>query len=65
MIACVLVIPFALIVGGFRGIPFFWRLIDCSFGIFALVPLGLARRYIRTLASVPSTRDSQAVTNSL
>jgi len=32
MIACILVIPVALICGSIRGIPFFWRLIDCSFG---------------------------------
>lgn len=41
LIACLLIIPFALIVGGFRGIPFWWRLIDCSFGIFGLIPLGI------------------------
>src|SRR5689334_17760483 len=33
MIACILIIPFAFIAGQFRGIPFWWRLIDCSFGI--------------------------------
>jgi hypothetical protein len=54
MIACVLVIPFALVAGGFRGIPFFWRLIDCSFGVFGIVPLWLARRYIRGPLSVNS-----------
>jgi hypothetical protein len=37
--ACLLIIPFALIAGHFRGIPFWWRLIDCSFGIIGLVPL--------------------------
>ncbi|MFC1600723.1 hypothetical protein ACFL34_00045 [Candidatus Sumerlaeota bacterium] len=46
MIACVLVIPLALICGPIRGIPFFWQLIDCSFGIFGIIPLWLARRYI-------------------
>jgi hypothetical protein len=49
MIACVLVVPFALIGGGFRSIPMFWRLIDCSFGVFGIVPLWLARRYTRKL----------------
>jgi asparagine N-glycosylation enzyme membrane subunit Stt3 len=47
MIACVLVIPVALIFGQIRGIPFFWRLIDCSFGIVGIVPLWLCRRYIK------------------
>lgn len=44
MIACVLIIPFAFICGELRGIPVFWRLIDCSFGLFGLVPLYHARR---------------------
>jgi hypothetical protein len=37
--ACLLIIPFALIAGHFRGIPFGWRLIDCSFGLIGLFPL--------------------------
>ncbi len=49
MIACVLVIPLALICGSLRGIPFFWQLIDCSFGVAGLVPLSIARRLIRKL----------------
>ena len=51
MIACVLVIPFALIMGGARGIPLGWRLIDCSFGIVGILPLWLCRRLIQRLAS--------------
>jgi len=51
MIACVLVVPLAMIGGGFRGIPMFWRLIDCAFGVFGIIPLWLARRCIRRLAS--------------
>ena len=39
IIACVLVIPLALVCGGIRGIPLGWRLIDCSFGVFGVVPL--------------------------
>lgn len=49
MIACVLVVPFAWIGGGFRDIPIFWRLVDCSFGVLGIVPLWLARRYTRRL----------------
>jgi hypothetical protein len=52
MIACVLVVPFALIMGGFRGIPFGWRLIDCSFGVFGMIPLWFCRKYIRELERV-------------
>ncbi|MCL4787564.1 MAG: hypothetical protein KJ070_12345 [Verrucomicrobia bacterium] len=39
MIACLLVIPYALIFGAVRGIPIWWRLIDGSFGVFGLIPL--------------------------
>ena len=39
LIACVLVVPLALICGAIRQIPFGWSLIDCSFGIIGTVPL--------------------------
>ena len=39
LICCAAVIPTALIAGQVRGIPFYWRLIDCSFGIFGAIPL--------------------------
>lgn len=39
LIGCALVLPLALICGPLRGIPFYWRLIDCSFGVFGAVPL--------------------------
>jgi len=49
MIACLAIVPFALVVGQVRQIPFGWRLIDCCFGIFGLVPLWLCHRYARRL----------------
>jgi hypothetical protein len=49
LIACAGVIPLALIAGPIRGIPFPWRLIDCSFGIFGSIPLLICRRLIRGL----------------
>lgn len=49
MIACVLVIPLAMICGPIRGIPFFWRLLDCSFGVFGIIPLWVSRNYIRRI----------------
>lgn len=52
MIACVLVVPWALVFGPLRGIPFFWRLIDCSFGIVGIIPLGLCRRDIDELGRI-------------
>ena len=52
MIACVLVVPLALICGPMRGIPFFWRLLDCSFGVFGIIPLWLCRNTIRRIAEL-------------
>jgi hypothetical protein len=49
MIACVLVIPVAMIFGPIRGIPFFWRLLDCSFGVFGIIPLWMSRNYVRRI----------------
>lgn len=39
LVCCVGVIPLALIAGQIRGIPFYWRLIDSSFGIIGALPL--------------------------
>lgn len=52
MIACVLVVPWALVLGPIRGIPFFWQLIDCSFGVVGIVPLYLASRYARRIVEL-------------
>lgn len=46
MLACVLIIPFALIAGASRSVPLFWRLIDCSFGIIGFIPLWIVRNKI-------------------
>ncbi len=50
MLACGLILPLALIFGPVRGIPPFWIAIDCSFGVFGLLPLWLARRAVVQLA---------------
>lgn len=39
IIACFAVIPLALIAGTIRQIPFYWSLIDCSFGVIGVIPL--------------------------
>lgn len=52
MIACVSVIPLALICGPIRGIPLYWQFIDMSFGVFGLIPLTFAYRHIRRLQRV-------------
>ncbi|HYG20887.1 MAG TPA: hypothetical protein VD816_18240 [Ohtaekwangia sp.] len=33
LIACAAIFPLAFIAGSMRGIPFYWQLIDCSFGV--------------------------------
>ncbi len=52
MIACALVVPYALLFGALRGIPFPWRLIDCSFGVFGILPLWYCRRAIQELEAM-------------
>ena len=49
LIACVLVLPMALVFGPLRAIPFFWCLIDCSFGVVGFIPLWVARHHILRL----------------
>lgn len=39
LICCAAVIPLALIAGQVRGIPLYWRLIDCSSGVLGAMPL--------------------------
>ena len=50
MIACIAVIPLALIAGPIRGIPWGWQLVDISFGVVGVVPLLFAYAGIRRLA---------------
>lgn len=52
MMACMLIIPFAFIMGAVRGIPVWWRLVDCSFGVFGMIPLWLVRMKIIALQKV-------------
>jgi len=49
MVACALVVPFALCMGAVRGIPIGWRLIDCSFGILGIIPLWLCRLDVKRI----------------
>lgn len=51
IIACAGVIPLALICGPLRGIPFYWRLIDCSFGVIGVLPLLYCLRLSRSMAA--------------
>jgi len=49
LVACALVIPLALMAGPVRGIPFYWRLIDCSFGVIGVIPLLYALRCVERI----------------
>lgn len=49
LIACVLIIPMALIAGAARHIPMGWRFIDCAFGVFGVVPLYIVHQKTRQL----------------
>jgi len=49
LIACAGVIPLALICGAIRGIPSYWRMIDCSFGVLGAIPLALTLHWTRRL----------------
>lgn len=57
IIACILVVPFAFICGPSRGIPIYWTLVDCCFGIFGIIPLLIVKNKIRQL--VEEMRDRQ------
>lgn len=58
LIACALLIPYAFVFGAVRGIPFFWRLIDCSFGVIGAVPLWICSKYVTEL----ETTSAQSLT---
>ena len=51
IITCLLIIPFALVAGHFRGLPLWWRLVDCSFGIIGLLPLAICLQKIKIIES--------------
>jgi hypothetical protein len=44
MISCILIIPLALLAGQIRNIPFYWTLIDSSFGVLGIIPLFICYR---------------------
>ncbi len=52
LIACAGIFPLAFICGPIRGIPMYWTLIDCSFGVIGAVPLLLIRRDVKRLAAL-------------
>jgi hypothetical protein len=54
MICCAGIIPLALIAGPIRQIPFWWTVIDMSFGVVGIIPLIVVRRLIKRLAATPA-----------
>ena len=49
IISCFMVFPLAFIAGPIRHIPFYWQLIDCSFGILGAIPLLICYKNIKRL----------------
>ena len=62
MIACVLVVPWRYL-GPIRGIPVYWQLIDCSFGVFGLMVLAIVHRMIRGITQRMGWRERITVGN--
>lgn len=56
MIACAGIVPLALICGPVRGIPFWWTVVDLSFGVFGVIPLYVVRKRIKLLETLSATR---------
>ncbi|WP_326657593.1 hypothetical protein [Streptomyces sp. NBC_00385] len=55
MIACAGIVPLALICGPIRDIPFWWSVIDMSFGFFGVIPLLIVHRKIKRLEAMERT----------
>src|SRR5215204_6154369 len=62
IIACILIIPFALIAGHFRSMPFWWRLVDCSFGIIGILPLMICLKNIKLLEAEEKEKSERKET---
>jgi hypothetical protein len=56
LIVSMLIIPYAIVLGELRGIPGWWRFIDCCFGLFAIPLLWIARSKTVQLARIESAR---------
>ncbi|MFJ6836531.1 hypothetical protein [Streptomyces sp. NPDC091209] len=58
MIACAGIVPLALICGPIRGIPFWWTVVDLSFGIFGVIPLYVVRQRTKRLEALLPDRTT-------
>jgi hypothetical protein len=55
MLACVALVPYALIMGQLRGIPIYWGLIDISFGVFGFIPVYLCHKWVSQVEALRKT----------
>jgi hypothetical protein len=58
MLASIAIFPMAFVMGAIRNIPFWWQLIDCSFGVVSLIPLIMIHRRIKVL-EIQEQEDSR------
>lgn len=61
MIACCMVLPLAFIAGHVRHIPLWWRLIDCSFGVLGIIPLGIVLKLSERLCILKEELPAKAL----
>ena len=59
MIACAGVVLVALLCAPIRGVPFFWALVDCAFGVLGIVPLVFLHVWIRRLAKTAGIAEAK------
>lgn len=52
---CLLVLALAFLWAPVRGIPFFWRCVDASFGVFGALPLWMILKRIKRMEAAPGT----------
>jgi hypothetical protein len=57
LILCAAILPLALICGPIRGIPIYWQLIDCSFGLLGALPLYYCLRLVSRPLPTPYQRN--------
>jgi hypothetical protein len=62
LLGCGLVLPLALICGPLRAVPFYWRLIDCSFGIFGALALLYCLHLTHLMRKTTSTQGLEIPT---
>ena len=68
ILACCCLIPFALILGPWHGLPMAWRIVSCVVALCGIAPLMLCRHYItlyETLIESVRRRHRQAMDTTL